>query len=168
MQRVLRRLVLLSIILVSWLIEPSTGYDMLIIEENIEIEWYRMTNRSYYSIKVKVPNHYYIAFSYGGTHVNSDMLVLKADGTQSSYYDMWSYGYQEPERDSSGHYSGNTSYSSTTDTVIFNLQRYLNTYDDKDFVVDLDQPIRIGYAIREYDNEKLPDQSDWVGNFGSH
>ena len=31
-----------------------------------------------------------------------------------------------------------------------------------------DYPIRMGFAIREYDNVKNVNQTNWVGNFGEH
>ena len=82
-------------------------------------------------IKVTMPNHYYVAFSYGGDHLNSDMLVLKANSTASAFYDMYSVGFGEPILDTlANSYSGSATYSTLTDTVTFSVSRYLNTNSD--------------------------------------
>ena len=70
-----------------------------------------------------MPNHYYVAFSYGGTHLNSDMIVFKADSTSSAFYDMYSYGYNEPTNDVTNNYSGSSSYVQSNNTVTFQYTR---------------------------------------------
>ena len=120
-------------------------------------------------IDVKMPNKYYVAFSFGGTHVNSDMVVFKADGSDSKFYDMFSKGYGEPELDSVSHYTGTASYSSAADTVHFHINRYLNTNSPQDYVVKTDWPNRIGWAVREYDSDEgKGDATTWEGRIGMH
>lgn len=116
-----------------------------------------------------MPNKYYVAFSYGGTHINSDMIVMKANGTSSQFYDMYSQGYGEPYLDTRANsYTGSASYTASTDLVFFSLNRFLDTTDTEDYVMKLNMPNRIGYAIRDYDSDTITNQINWVGNLGMH
>ena len=161
-----KTLSLLSIL--SLILTFVVGVEFFELDGKCELQWYYNAGSGYYSIRLRMPNHYYVAFSYGGTHINSDMIVFKADGTASMFYDMYSYGYNEPVKDFTNNYSGSASYTQSTDSVYFQYTRYLNTYDVLDYVMDLNQPIRMGYAIREYDNDKIKDQTSWENNFGEH
>ena len=82
---------------------------------------------------------------------------------------MFSQGYGEPYLDTKiNSYSGVASYTASTDTVYFSLNRYLDTSDVEDYVVKVNLPNRIGYAVREYDSETITNQTNWVGNLGPH
>ena len=108
------------------------------LDDKCQLQWYKSEGSSYFTIRLNIPNHYYVAFSYGGTHLNSDMIVFKADSTSSAFYDMYSYGYNEPTNDVTNNYSGSSSYTQSTNTVTFQFTRLLNTYDPLDFVMTAD------------------------------
>jgi len=58
------------------------------------------------------------------------MVVFKANGTASKFYDMYSYGYGEPLLDTlTNSYQGSASYVAASDMVYFQVTRYLNTND---------------------------------------
>lgn len=138
------------------------------LTDKVTVQWLIQSTFAF-MLRVTCPNHYYVAFSFGGTHINSDMVVFKANGTASTFYDMYSYGYGEPLLDTRyNSYSGTASYTAATDSVYFQVTRYLNTADPQDYVVQRDWPNRIGWAVREYDSDTIGNATTWVGNLGDH
>ena len=69
-------------LLCLWLATLAASQAYFAIDDKVSVQWY-MSSSVAFTLRVTMPNKYYVAFSYGGTHINSDMVVLKANGTSS-------------------------------------------------------------------------------------
>ena len=52
------------------------------LDKDVKV-WIFYENSSTFTIKVNLPRHWWLALSYGGSHVDSDIVVFKANGYDS-------------------------------------------------------------------------------------
>ena len=122
-----------------------------------------------------MPTDHYVALSFGGTHINSDMWVFVSDSNilNNRVYDMHSTSYGEPKFDDDLVLEGDLEVLEvTTDfpLVNFSVRRFLDTgnnENNQDYVIELDKVIKVGYAVRNYEVEERSDQGQIV-EFGGH
>ena len=84
-----------------------------------------------------MPNNSYLALSFGGTHINADMIVFASFQNEQIAYDMYSTGYGEPVFDDTDDiYDFFVDTSNHYPQIEFTAERDLDTMDAQDFVVE--------------------------------
>ena len=156
----------------------SRGDRKLILGYNTWISIFKGSSNSYFRIKGRVPRDHWLAISYGGSHVDSDMFIFVAktiihdDKTYAAtFFECVPQGYKPMEIgdctnnvDSSGFNYYSDDFDEYTDYFEFEAERKLDLGSDK-FKLEFDTPIRIGYAIgghaaREHIHEDDIDLND--------
>lgn len=145
-----------------------TPKQRIILAHNVELIIRRKTPVSF-TIDVLMPQNHYLALSFGGTHINADMIVFVThSGNEPVAYDMFSTSYGEPVFDDISNLSN---FFYDTQTYYPNVQiltdRDFDTGDgEQDFLVEEDRLIQMGFAIRNF--EPLQQVNGQVTQFGSH
>ena len=76
----------------------------------------------------------------------TDIIMFKADGDSSEFYDATSKGYTSPQIDQADNLSGK--FRKIGNEVKFTVSRPLETDDfNNDYVIPLDRDFKVGYAI---------------------
>ena len=119
-----------------------------------------------------MPTNHYVALSFGGSHINSDMIVFITEtGSNSEVYDMHSTAFGEPKFDDDLVLSGSLEVREiiTADypLVKFSIARKLDTEDTDDYILKLEEVIQVGFAVRD-DNVQERNLDNTVKTFGDH
>ena len=117
-----------------------------------------------------MPSDHYLALSFGGTHINSDMLVFVSKGTADlELYDMYSTSFADPVFDTAGQADYDwTSSNADYPKMAFNAIRALDTGDAQDFAVEFEKVISMGFAIRSSLPKGVVDLGTETNDFGDH
>eukprot|EP00347_Sterkiella_histriomuscorum_P018114 403346733 len=109
-----------------------------------------IVNKNAIKFTVQVRNNQYLAFGYGRSMSNTDMVIFQGSNPPQ-VLDTFSYGYGTPQTDSVNNYQIISSTNNATHANIV-VQRPLNTGDNLDKVVTLGQNLDIcwAYATRTW------------------
>ena len=146
------------------------------LDKDVKV-WIYRSSSTYFVIEATLPRHWWLALSYGGSHVNSDIVVLKANGYDRvgdsiapEVYDCKSLSYTDitcVDAGSAGTY-GLTNKHTLEDYVEFYASRRWDPSGTEDYVVEEDTPIVMGYAIRRHDEDIELDNDGLVVDFLNH
>ena len=113
----------------------------MIFEEGFTIRIWITENEL--DFKVVMPNHYYLAIVYLGysgaeDHLQSDMVLWQASGSDSAVFDLWSASWENPVPviDEVNDYTTTMEYDAERQSVTFESKRALDTGDEFDYVVE--------------------------------
>mmetsp|Transcript_1474 Transcript_1474/g.976 ORF Transcript_1474/g.976 Transcript_1474/m.976 type:complete len:163 (-) Transcript_1474:104-592(-) len=98
------------------------------------------------NIEATVPDQTYLGIMFGKSMKDSDVIIMQANGSSSTYADYWASGYMAPTKDTVQNVSCTNTVSGTD--VIYSCTRPLNTEETtQDKVLSLDAQFDISYAI---------------------
>ena len=70
--------------------------DRIFLAQDVELSIYKKSPTSFFA-EMKMPRNHYVALSFGGTHINADMMVFMTHSNHDpAVYDMYSTNYGEP------------------------------------------------------------------------
>ena len=121
-------------------------------------------------MELYMPTNHYVALSFGGTHINSDMIVFVTNtGSDSLVYDMYSDEWGEPKLDDDLVPAGDIDFTDLPEypLVKFSTTRKLETRDARDYILKLEEVIEVGFAVRD-DTISERETDGTIKTFGSH
>ena len=125
-----------------------------------------MSDVSQLSIELWMPLDHYVAISFGGTHINSDMICfVTSQSNIHTVFDMYSSTWDDPVMDDNDDLEwlvSNDDYP----LIKFSVIRSLDTGDIQDYAVALEEVTRMGFAIRN--SGVLEEDNGGVVRFGGH
>ena len=116
--------------------EPETGY---------KLQMWTTDNNTVINMEATVPDQTYFGILFGKSMTNSDTIIFQADGTSSTYADYWSTGHSAPTKDTVQNVTCTSKVEGTD--VIYSCTRPIDTMQDQDSALALDQQFDISYAI---------------------
>ena len=70
--------------------------DRIFLSQDVELMVYKV-NPTFFHVEMIMPQNHYVALSFGGTHINADMMVFVTHSNHDpAVYDMYSTNYGEP------------------------------------------------------------------------
>lgn len=113
-----------------------------------------------------MPLDHYVALSFGGTHVEADMIVFVTSASLAhSVFDMYSTKWDEPVKDDNDDLDWLES-DSAYPLIKFSVTREFDTGDTQDYVLETGAVTRMGFAIRN--SGVLEETSNKIIRFGGH
>ena len=126
-------------------------------------------------LEVHMPKDHWLALSFGGSHMNTDMIVFDThSGYDAAVPDMYSDEFGEPKLDTTLLDAGDIEVieivpDTSAPLIKFSIRRDFDTGDgEKDFVLGFDQVIRMGFAIRNEVAEERNEETGKIETFGMH
>ena len=141
------------------------------LAQDVFLKMNTISGSNEFYMDIWMPTNHYVAISFGGTHINSDMIVFVTNtGSDSLVYDMYSSEFGEPKFDDELVTTGDIEVREILaeyPLVKFSIARKLETRDAHDYIVQLEEVIEVGFAVR--DDDILSRNSDGsIQEFGSH